>query len=156
MIEGVVNAAYEPVITLALQGPLGQSREVEAIVDTGFNGFLTLPTSLVSELGLPFVSIGRATLADGNEIAYEVYGNASGLSFAIRSVVVSFSCRGRRCRRGLQSRIEAFDVLSARRGLTCFASGRLTFAEQRESKALCWRKALLFGSQSPTWNRDTF
>ncbi len=76
MIEGVVNAAYEPVITLALQGPLGQSREVEAVVDTGFNGFLTLPTALVSELGLPFVSIGRATLADGNEIAYEVYGVA--------------------------------------------------------------------------------
>ena len=76
MIEGVVNAAYEPVITLALQGPSGQSREVEAVVDTGFNGFLTLPTALVSELGLPFVSIGRATLADGNEIAYEVYGVA--------------------------------------------------------------------------------
>lgn len=76
MIEGVVNAAYEPVITLALQGPSGQSREVEAVVDTGFNGFLTLPTALVSELGLPFVSIGRATLADGTEIAYEVYGVA--------------------------------------------------------------------------------
>ena len=76
MIQGVVNAAYEPVITLALQGPSGQSRDIEAVVDTGFNGFLTLPTSLVSELGLPFISIGRATLADGNEIAYEVYGAA--------------------------------------------------------------------------------
>ena len=76
MIQGVVNAAYEPVITLALQGPSGQSRDIEAVVDTGFNGFLTLPTVLVSELGLPFISIGRATLADGNEIAYEVYGVA--------------------------------------------------------------------------------
>ena len=76
MIEGVVNSAYEPVIALALQGPLGQNREVEAVVDTGFNGFLTLPTALVSELGLPFVSIGRATFADGTEIAYEVYGVA--------------------------------------------------------------------------------
>ena len=76
MIQGVVNAAYEPVITLALQGPSGQSRDIEAVVDTGFNGFLTLPAVLVSELGLPFISIGRATLADGNEIAYEVYGVA--------------------------------------------------------------------------------
>ena len=74
MIEGVVNAAYEPVITLAVQGQSGWSRDIEAIVDTGFNGFLTLPTTLVSELGLPFVSIGRATLADGSEIAYDVYG----------------------------------------------------------------------------------
>ena len=76
MIQGVVNAAYEPVITLALQGPSGQSRDIEAVVDTGFNGFLTLPTVLVSELGLPFISIGRAILANGNEIAYEVYGVA--------------------------------------------------------------------------------
>ena len=39
VIQGVVNAAYEPVITLALQGPSGQSRDIEAVVDTGFNGF---------------------------------------------------------------------------------------------------------------------
>ena len=74
MIQGVVNAAYEPMIALAVQGQSGQSRDIEAVVDTGFNGFLTLPTTLVSELGLPFVSIGRATLADGSEIAYDVYG----------------------------------------------------------------------------------
>ena len=74
MIEGVVNAAYEPLIALAVQGQSGQSWDIEAVVDTGFNGFLTLPTTLVSELGLPFISIGRATLADGSEIAYDVYG----------------------------------------------------------------------------------
>jgi len=74
VIKGEVNAAYEPVITLAVQGQPGQSRDIEAVVDTGFNGFLTLPTGLASELGLPFVSIGRATLADGSEIACDVYG----------------------------------------------------------------------------------
>ena len=73
MIEGVVNAAYEPVVILAVQGPSGQSRDIEAVVDTGFNGFLTLPTALVAELGLPFVSIGRATLADGSEVAYDIH-----------------------------------------------------------------------------------
>jgi len=62
------------VIALAVQSPPGQSRDIEAVVDTGFNGFLTLPTTLVSELELPFVSIGQATLADGSEIAYDVYG----------------------------------------------------------------------------------
>ena len=76
MIEGMVNADYEPVVTLAVQGPSGQSRDIEAVIDTGFNGFLTLPPPLVEALGLPFVSIGRATLADGNEIAYDVYGVA--------------------------------------------------------------------------------
>ena len=53
-----------------MQGPSGRSRGIEAVVDTGFNGFLTLSATLVSELGVPFVSIGRTTLSDGSEIAY--------------------------------------------------------------------------------------
>ena len=73
MIEGAVNAAYEAVVTLAMRGPAGQTREIEAVVDTGFNGFLTLPPVLVTELGLPFTSIGRATLADGSEATFDVY-----------------------------------------------------------------------------------
>ena len=74
MIEGVVNSAYEAVVTLTLRGPAGQTREIDAVVDTGFNGFLTLPPALVAELGLPFASIGQATLADGSEVAFDVYG----------------------------------------------------------------------------------
>ena len=74
MIEGVVNSAYEPVITLVVRGPSGQTRDIEAVVDTGFNGFLTLPPDVVAELRLPFASSGWATLADGSEIPYDVYG----------------------------------------------------------------------------------
>lgn len=53
MIQGEVNDAYEAVISLTVQGPLGQATEVEAVIDTGFTGFLSLPTALVTELG-PF------------------------------------------------------------------------------------------------------
>ncbi len=74
MIEGVVNAAYEPVATLAVQGPSSQSREIEAVIDTGFNGFLTLTPSLVAELELPFLTGNRATVADGSEITFPSYG----------------------------------------------------------------------------------
>ena len=73
MIEGVVNAAYEAVIRLSLRGPSGQTREIDAVIDTGFNGFLTLPPALVAELGLPLLSHGRATLANGSEIAFDVW-----------------------------------------------------------------------------------
>ena len=73
MIEGVVNAAYEAVVTLPLRGPDGQSREIDAVVDTGYNGFLTLPTTVVAELGLAFGGISRATLADGSVVAFDVY-----------------------------------------------------------------------------------
>ena len=76
MIEGVVNAAYEPVIVLTLQGPSGRTRDIEAVVDTGFNGFLALPPALVADLGLPFISIGQATLADGSDVAFNVHGAA--------------------------------------------------------------------------------
>ena len=47
MIEGVVNANLEAVVTLSLQDPSGRTREVEAVVDTGFNGYLTLPPMLM-------------------------------------------------------------------------------------------------------------
>ena len=52
MIEGVVNDAFEAVVALSLQGPAGQVQDIEAVIDTGYSGFLTLPTTLVMELVL--------------------------------------------------------------------------------------------------------
>ena len=73
MIQGVVNAAYEPVISLTVRGPSGQSAEIEAVVDTGFNGFLTLPSESVAALGLvPSASV-PATLADGTAAMLDGY-----------------------------------------------------------------------------------
>ncbi len=73
MIQGEVNAAYEPVVFLTVQGLSGQSAEIEAVVDTGFSEFLTLPSALVAELRLPTVTSASAILADGSEVAFEVY-----------------------------------------------------------------------------------
>lgn len=73
MIEGFVNANLEAVVTIPLLGPAGQTREVAAVVDTGFNGYLTLPPALVSELGLSVLGDGEAVLADGREVAFDVY-----------------------------------------------------------------------------------
>ena len=52
MIEGVVNAVHEPVVTLTMQGPSGQSREVEAVIDTGFTGFLTVTPDVGDGVGI--------------------------------------------------------------------------------------------------------
>ncbi len=73
MIEGVVNAVYEAVIPLSLQGTAGEAREVEAVVDTGFTGFLTLPPSVVAELGLVLKGTSEGTLADGSEVSFDAY-----------------------------------------------------------------------------------
>ena len=74
MIEGAVNAFYEPVVPLSLRGPTGQTLEVEAVIDTGYNGLLTLPSSVVTELGLPHRGYGEASLADGSVVEFDVYG----------------------------------------------------------------------------------
>ena len=76
MIEGVVNAAYEPVITTVVQGQAGRTREIEAVIDAGFTGFLTVPPLLATELGLDFRGTSRATLADGSEVMLPSYGIA--------------------------------------------------------------------------------
>lgn len=73
MIEGVVNAAYEAVISVSVRGPSGRSREIEAVVDTGFNRFLVLPPSLVAELGLPLLTSTPVVLANGTEETFDVY-----------------------------------------------------------------------------------
>ena len=44
LIEGTVNAHLEAIVALPLLGPTGQAREIDAVVDTGFNGYLTVQT----------------------------------------------------------------------------------------------------------------
>ena len=55
-----------------MRGPEGE-RAVEAILDTGFDGWLSLPEALVRILGLERVRSSRAALADGTEVDLDVY-----------------------------------------------------------------------------------
>lgn len=43
------------------------------MVDTGFTGFLTLPSVLIAALGLAWKSRGLATLADGSRTFYDMH-----------------------------------------------------------------------------------
>jgi clan AA aspartic protease len=47
--------------------------EVEAIIDTGFNGHLTLPQHIVDRLGLKFYTVSSAIVADGSMSPSSVY-----------------------------------------------------------------------------------
>ena len=73
MIQGVVNAAYEAVVSLTLQSAEGRTQEIEAVVDTGYTGFLTLPPAFVNELELPFAYVGRAFLANDDQVEFNVH-----------------------------------------------------------------------------------
>ena len=68
-----MNAAREAVVRLTLQGPTGQEREVEAVIDTGYSGFLTTSPALVSELGLAHRGQNYAALAGGSEVVFGFY-----------------------------------------------------------------------------------
>ena len=73
MITGIVNADFEPIISLSLQGADGQIYTQDAIVDTGFNGWLSLPPDLIAQLNLRWKRRGRAILGDGSECVFNVY-----------------------------------------------------------------------------------
>lgn len=62
-VETVVDTGLEAVIPVALRGSSGKDVQILAVIDTGFNGFLTLPLHLVAALGLTRLSRGRQSTA---------------------------------------------------------------------------------------------
>ena len=72
MIVGFVNSLREAIIALEVHGSKDQI-EVDAILDSGFDGYVSLSRAMISNLGLKFRRRGRAVLADGGEIVFDVY-----------------------------------------------------------------------------------
>lgn len=73
MITGAVNAGREATIQLVATGQSGQQQQIEAIIDTGFTGFLTLPPALIQALGLSWLCRQPGILADGRVEFFDVY-----------------------------------------------------------------------------------
>lgn len=72
MMQGRVNQQCEAVISVAVKGR-DNIKLIDAVIDTGFNGFLSLPTAIIMELGLSWNYRDRATLGDGSETLFDVY-----------------------------------------------------------------------------------
>lgn len=73
MITGKVNADYEPIIRIAICDKVGKVHERDAVIDTGFDGWLCLPPDFIAELKLNWKRRGRALLADGSESIFDIY-----------------------------------------------------------------------------------
>ena len=73
MITGIVNQEFEPIISISLRNADGNIYTQDAIVDTGFNGWLSLPPDLIDRLNLNWKRRGRAILGDGSECVFNVY-----------------------------------------------------------------------------------
>lgn len=72
MMTGTLTSDGEPVLQLTIKGPAG-TRDIEALVDTGFNGGLTLPTESIAALSLPEKTVMEVTLADGRVRDVQTY-----------------------------------------------------------------------------------
>ncbi len=73
MMAGSINADLEPLLRLTVRDTAGQPIDVEGVIDTGFNGFVTLPPALIAALGLPWLCRQQGQLADGSLLVFDVY-----------------------------------------------------------------------------------
>ena len=73
MIAGKVTERREAVIDLWVVGQNQRKLRIEAAIDTGFNGYLTLPKARVNSLALQPAGNRIAALGDGNTVILEVY-----------------------------------------------------------------------------------
>jgi clan AA aspartic protease len=72
MMQGYVNTNYEAVIAVVVSYN-GKLKSVNAVIDTGFTGFLSLPSEIVADLELPWSYRDRATLGDGSETLFDIH-----------------------------------------------------------------------------------
>jgi clan AA aspartic protease len=72
MMTGTVTAAREIELELEIltaQTPVA----LKAVLDTGFNGHLTLPAAILAAIGAPRVGTRKAALADGTSVDLKTY-----------------------------------------------------------------------------------
>ena len=70
---GVLNESREATIPVVLSNETNQTQLINAVIDTGYTGFLTLPHSIIVDLDFPWTGLDRATLGDGSEVTFKVY-----------------------------------------------------------------------------------
>lgn len=52
MINGCMNSDLEAMVSLTVIGPQGTQQQIDFVVDTGYNGFLTILSGIVDLLSL--------------------------------------------------------------------------------------------------------
>ena len=73
MIEGIVNNFDEPIINLDIHLSSSTSKKVSAIIDTGFNGYISIPPTLIEKSNWDFLGTEEYELANGDIVEEKVY-----------------------------------------------------------------------------------
>ena len=72
-VVGTVSANLDPLITLEVSNGMGGRELVEAVLDSGFNDFISLPIAVIQRLQLQSTPSLIVELADGSEVETPTY-----------------------------------------------------------------------------------
>ena len=73
MMQGIVDQNCEATIRLVVGNLDSQRKMIDAVIDTGFTGFLTLPSSVLADLNLRAYRREEGILGDGSTCIFDVY-----------------------------------------------------------------------------------
>lgn len=73
MITGRVEASLDAVVSLTVRDRQGTERSVDFVVDTGYDGSLSMPRTIIAELNLEWFTRDCSLLADGSEVEHDVF-----------------------------------------------------------------------------------
>jgi clan AA aspartic protease len=91
MIIGKVNTNREAIITLTVLGANQQRQEITAVVDTGYTGFLTLPSSIITTLGLTWYMQQECIIGDGSTSMFNLYEASAIWNGQVRTIEINES-----------------------------------------------------------------
>jgi clan AA aspartic protease len=73
MMQGIVGQNCEATVRLVVGNADSQRQMIDAVIDTGFTGFLTLPFSVLANLNLRAYRREEGILGDGSTCIFDVY-----------------------------------------------------------------------------------
>ena len=88
MITGIVTDTREAVISITVRGAGGEQQTLPAVIDTGFDGWLSLPTTIITTLQLRWSHRGRAQLADGSTTIFDIFQGIVSWDKAMRRIPI--------------------------------------------------------------------
>ncbi len=91
MIHGIVDRSREATIRLVVGNADTERQIIDAVIDIGFTGFLTLPLAVLTALGLEAYSREEGTLGDGSTCIFDVYSGSVIWDGAFRRIDINAS-----------------------------------------------------------------
>jgi len=85
MIHGYFDASGHPTIKIVVGG-IRMQVEIEALIDTGFDGKVSIPSIIATQLGLELISLEWVELADGSIISSLIFKGQALLGGQTREV----------------------------------------------------------------------